>query len=423
MDDERIAATAVTPRRWWVVAACMSGLVASSAAINTFAFSVLLKPLAAQTGLSRGELSQGIAMGAALTGVASLFAGLLMDRFGRRTVMVPGILVFAVATAAFGCLPASQPALFYLLFVITGIAATAQQPIGYIKTISLWFDERRGLMLGIALSGVGLGASLMPQLAAFVQQRYGTSTAFLALGAAIMVLALVPVAVTFGTAPEESKLAAPSAVPDMAANPSAVGGFGLRDAARDPVFWRINGGLLLAVCAINGTLTHMSAMLTDRGFSAQSAANVVSMAGLFIVAGRISAGWALDRFSGRAVATVFLAAPMAGVALLISGAGGAVPVLGAILCGLGVGAEVDLSAYFLGRYFGVRAIASLFGVSAAVLALATAIGPYAMGRVFDAEGSYRPALIAFEFLLLGAFILFVTLGRYRFATSSSHSPE
>lgn len=408
--DERGASSV---NKWLIVVACLSGLMVGSAAINTFGFSVLLKPLASQLGLSRGDISLGIAISNTLTAIGSLFIGYFMDRYGIRRIMVPGIIIFAAATAAYGLVPTDRAWMIYLVFALSGLATAAQQPIGYVKMVSLWFDDRRGLALGIALAGVGLGTLFMPQVASFADRNYGTHLAFAALAALILLFALVPVSLLFRepSRPVEG---------DIASKPVNVEGYSLKQAMKESTFWRLNAALFLAVCAINGTLTHMVPMLTDRGLTPQNATNVLSLAGIFITLGRIVAGWCLDRFRGQVVAAFFVAAPMIGIGLLMSGASGFVPILGGMLCGLGVGAEVDLIAFFLGRYFGVSAIASMFGISAAVLSLATAAGPFIMGRVFDASKTYGPALIGFEFLLLLALVLFTTLGPYRFNKNVRH---
>lgn len=407
-----MASSTWLPHRWLIVAACLSGLMVGSAAINTFGFSVLLKPLSAQLGMSRGDLSFGVALSHGLTAVSCLFVGYLMDRFGIRRIMMPGILLFAVATAAYGLVPPGHASLLYLVFLVSGVATAAQQPIGYVKMVTLRFDDQRGLALGIALAGVGLGTLFMPQLATFVNHQYGLQAAFAALGCAIFIFAFLPVSLLF----REPQALAASAERQH----GILEGITLKEAMRESTFWRLNGALLLAVCAINGTLAHMVPMLTDRGLSPQQATNVLSIAGIFITVGRIAAGWCLDRFSGQKVAAFFVAAPLAGVGLLLSGATGWAPIVGGVFCGLGVGAEVDLIAFFLSRYFGVRSMATLFGVAAAVLALATAVGPYIMGRVFDTVGTYSPALISFEVLLLGALLLFATLGPYRFKPAHHH---
>ena len=94
--------------------------------------------------------------------------------------------------------------------------------------------------------------------------------------------------------------------------------------------------------AINGTIVHIVALLTDRGIPLQVATGALSIAGIAIIVGRMICGWCLDRYWGPYVAVCFFALPMAGIALLGSGWAYPVPLLGAALCGAGIGAEIDL---------------------------------------------------------------------------------
>ena len=213
-----------TAFRWLVVVGCLSGLMVGSAAINTFGFSVLLKPLASQLGLSRGDISLGVAISHTLTAVTSLFIGYLMDRYGIRRIMVPGILLFAAATAAYGLIPTQSAWMIYLVFVFSGFATAAQKPIGYVKIISLWFDNKRGLALGIALAGVGLGTLFMPQVASVFDRNYGTHVAFAALGVLILLFALVPVSLLFREPSQQATVYRATA---------NLEGFTLRQAMRD----------------------------------------------------------------------------------------------------------------------------------------------------------------------------------------------
>src|SRR6185437_3228712 len=97
-------------------------------------------------------------------------------------------------------------------------------------------------------------------------------------------------------------------------------------------FWALTVAFFLAIVAINGTLTHIVALLTDRGIPLQVAAGALLAAGLALLAGRIISGWCIDRFHGPYVAICFFIIPMAGIGLLGSGAGGMVPLAGAVLC-------------------------------------------------------------------------------------------
>jgi cyanate permease len=81
---------------------------------------------------------------------------------------------------------------------------------------------------------------------------------------------------------------------------------------------------------------------------------------------------------------------------------------------LGLGAEVDLIAYLIGRYFGLRAFGRVYSSAFAAFALAGALGPLIMGASFDWTGSYRGALVTFVAATLVAAVLMTRLGRYRY---------
>jgi MFS family permease len=103
---------------------------------------------------------------------------------------------------------------------------------------------------------------------------------------------------------------------------------------------------------------------------------------------------------------------MTGIALLASGLSGLAAFLGAALCGIGVGAEVDLMAFFVGRYFGLRAYGRIYGVMFAAFAFANGVGPSIAGWSFDRFHSYRPAFAIFEAMLALTCLLLAPLGRY-----------
>jgi predicted MFS family arabinose efflux permease len=180
-------------------------------------------------------------------------------------------------------------------------------------------------------------------------------------------------------------------------------------------FWALSLAFLLAVIATNGTLVHVVAMLTDRGLSVERATTVLSMAGLGVILGRIACGSCLDRFSGALVAVCFYMVPAAGIALLTSQAAGPVPLLGGALCGIGLGANNTLMAYFTSRYFGLKAYGAIFGAMFGVFLVGTGIGPYLNALSFDLLHSYDVALAASSACLIAASLLFIPLGPYAFA--------
>jgi MFS family permease len=393
--------------RWWIVVACACGLLVGTGAILIFTFGVFLKPVSEDLGISRGELSGGLGVSAWFAALSCPIVGWLIDRFGARRVMIPGILLFALAVASFGLMQSKPLFLIYAIFCIAAFIGGVQNPITYAAVITRWFDDRRGLALGLATAGVGLGVALIPQLATFLISHFGWRHAYFGLGLAVVVLAWIPVVIFVRDPPWASPSArtgARSELPGM----TAVAALKSRN------FWLLSIAFFLGVLAVNGTIVHIVALLTDRGISLQRATAALSVAGIAIIVGRIICGWCLDRFWGPYVAVCFFIFPMAGIALLISNSPYPVLLIGSALCGAGVGAEIDIMAFFISRYFGLKAYGRIYGLMFMLFVIGTGLGPAFSGRAFDRFHSYSQILMAYEIVLAVTCVLLLGLGKYTF---------
>ena len=398
--------------RWWVVFATICGLLVGAGPINVFTFGVFLKPITEDLGLSRGAFSAALTFHAAIAAIVLPLIGWLVDRWGARRIMLPGLFVYALATASYGLLQASPLLISFLSFALTGLVGGVQSPIPYAAVIAQWFDRQRGLALGIGTAGVGLGVALMPQVAARLIDAVGWRLAYVGLAVAILLIAFPPVALFLREPPGFPADARRRRQPAVTA--AIAPGVAAGEALRSGLFWGLAIAFFFDVIAINGTLTHIVPLLTDRGVSRQIATAALSGTGFALIFGRILSGWCLDRFWGPYVAITFFVLPMAGIAILASGAGGFAPFLGAIACGLGIGAEIDLMAFFTSRYFGLRDYAQLYGTMFGIFALGVGIGPALSGASFDRFQSYTPAFVVFEIMLAVSCLIFVRLGPYPF---------
>ena len=145
--------------------------------------------------------------------------------------------------------------------------------------------------------------------------------------------------------------------------------------------------------SVNGAITHLSPLLTDRGVSAATAALAASALGLASFCGRLLTGFLLDRFFGPRVGLCLLLITALGIFLLSLARSAPAGIAAAMLIGLGLGAEADITPYLLTRYFGLRSFSTLYGFTWSAYALAGAIGPVVMGRAFDVTGSYAALLV------------------------------
>ena len=105
----------------------------------------------------------------------------------------------------------------------------------------------------------------------------------------------------------------------------------------------------------------MPQLFADRGATAENAAIASSVVGLALLVGRIGCGYFLDRYFGGRVALVICLGAALGIALLWTGSVGGLALIGAFLVGLGMGAEVDIIAFLMSRYFGLRALGATVG--------------------------------------------------------------
>jgi MFS family permease len=402
--------------RWWIVAACACGLLVGAGSILIFTFGVFLKPVTQDLGISRGDLSAGLGISAWFVALSCPIVGWLIDRFGTRRVMIPGILLFAVAVASFGLMQPKPLFLIYAIFCIAHFISGVQTPIPYAAVITHWFDSRRGIALGLATAGVGLGVALIPQLAAFLIGHFGWRQAYFGLGLAVVVLAWLPVVIFVRDPPRASSSARAGAAAELPGIDAAA-------ALKSRTFWLLAIAFFLGVLAINGTIVHIVVLLTDRGISLQVATSALSAAGLAIIIGRIICGWCLDRLWGPHVAICFFVLPMAGIGLLISELPYPVPLIGAALCGAGIGAEIDLMAFFISRYFGLKAYGKIYGLMFMLFNIGTGFGPALSGRAFDRFHSYSQIFIVYEIALAITCLLLLGLGKYTFPAIKHESSQ
>jgi MFS family permease len=171
---------------------------------------------------------------------------------------------------------------------------------------------------------------------------------------------------------------------------------------------------VLFLCSIsqNGAITHLPALLSDRGIRASDAAWAVSALGAATLGGRLCTGWLLDRCFAPRVAFWVLAVAALGTFILSNTRSLSTGIVGAACIGIGMGGEADITPYLLSKYFGLRSFSTFYGFTWTAYAIAAAIGPVIMGKAFDLTGSYTILLVELAVSTLVAAALMLLLPRY-----------
>ena len=390
---------------WWVVFGSTLGLIVGNGPIVFFTFGLFLGPVTREFGWDRATFSSSLLAGHACAAAAYPFLGRAIDRYGIRRVSLTSIVLFALSLASLSLTPPS-PVIFIAMAGLVGLCSAGQAPLPYAKAVTSWFDERRGLALGIAMTGIGIGATLVPQFARAVIDGYGWRTGYVAL-AALMLCVAFPIVAIFIREPD-------SHAGTITYGDTVLPGLTRGESVRSVSFWLLAIPVFLVVTAINGIVAHLVPLLTDRGFPIGQATSTLSAVGLSTIAGRLFSGYLLDRFFAPYVAAVLFLLPLAGVGILATGPGGIALLFAAIALGFGLGAEVDVIGFMVSRYFGLRSYGAIYGCMFAIFTVGTGLGPVLMGLSFDETRSYTLALTVFGVALVCASGLVSRLGRYKF---------
>jgi predicted MFS family arabinose efflux permease len=385
---------------WAIVLAAALGVAIGTTGIPYYTFGVFLKPLAADFGWTRSQVGLGALFLHSGTFLLSPILGKFVDRRGPRGV---ALLSLAGLGVALMLLAASGPGLatYYGAWVLVALLGCGTTPLTWTRMVSQNFDRARGLALGLALAGTGFASIFAPRFCTYMIGAYGWRSAYLALGIVTIVLVLPLVA--YGT----RNLRKHNAV-----DRSAMPGLTLREAMATRHFPLIAGGIFCVILAQAAAMVHLVPMLSDRGIAPGQAAGMAGIMGFAVIAGRLLVGGLVDRFHAPRVGLCFLPMPALSLLILLMVPGHGATVAAILLLGLAAGAEVDLLAFLVSRYFGMRHYGVIYGVNLSIFALGAGIGPSLAGLSFDRTGNYDQAMaIGVGLFLVGA-ALIGTLGPY-----------
>lgn len=368
---------------WRTAVGCM--IAASIGTIGLYAYTGgVFVPTLVADGFTREQLS--LATFALSCGVAMLapFAGAAMDRFGPLRIIGFGVVGEALAFLMLSQIPAQFG--FYLatifLLALFGVGTT---PPGFARIITGRFDRSRGTALGIAISGLGLMAIFGPMAANWLIETHGWRFGYMATAGVILLFGGVGLSLIASDRRGREILLAQRA----AGAPRRGGGWA---GLKSPLFWMLFVAFLLPGLFGGGYLFHMVSILRDRGFTPAEAAQVQALIGVAVLCGRLGSGVALDRFFAPYVAGVAFGVSALGCVALLSD----MPLLiaaAALGIGLTIGAELDIMAYTISRYFGVDNFGRLYGLAYGGLIICSGFSPMLITLVAEHAGGYRTALM------------------------------
>jgi predicted MFS family arabinose efflux permease len=368
-------------RQWKVAAAGFCGNALGVGALLYFGLGSFVKPMEQSLGWNRLQINVAATIFTLTSMLALPVVGRLCDSLGPRRVVLPSILALAVGIALIALGPANLNA-FYAEYLLCSLLGAGTLGLTYAAAVSSAFDARRGLALGISLSGAGVAAFALPLLLRLVIEAHGWRAAWMAL--ALVALLQWPIAAVL--LPGSS---------DRGATKSAADGHaqhGLLLLLRTRRFWLMTLPFFLVALFMSGYLVNLVALLSDRGLSAAEAAATASLVGIGILIARLLVGFLLDVTPARWLAAIVFTSSAAGALCLLESSPASAAV-GAFLFGFTAGAEYDLLAFMASRYFRGPAQNAVLGASLSLFNAGAVLSPLLAGGLYQAGGSYSRGLL------------------------------
>jgi cyanate permease len=236
----------------------------------------------------------------------------------------------------------------------------------------------RGWALALSAVGISAAAFAVPQVASRAVEALGWRGAVLAIGLGAAAIAAPLIAMLARKRPEELGQH-PDGLPPIAHDPAKLVEIPVGKLLRDPNFWRVGLGISFAFCASIPSFYLVRYMESELGMSAIEAASVPSLMAVGGLAGKLAAGWAIDRFDKRAVVLTSLALHALGWGLALMPSSLPGMLLAAVPMGMGGGSFLPLAPMLQGACFGRAMIGRVAGIHALLgmpflLGIAPAVG-------------------------------------------------
>ncbi|MFC1967317.1 MFS transporter [Chloroflexota bacterium] len=383
----------------WIIVAASSVIMFIQAGTQ-YSFGVFFNHLVADFGWSHANTSGIFSCYTVIHGITGIGAGWLVDRFGpTRIVACAGIL------AGTGLILTSRISELWQIYLtyglIVGVGFSAGYPAAMAAT-TRWFKERRGLALGIASTGVGLGIIVISPLSERIINVLNWSSAYFILGIAALAI-MLPCALIMKFPTLTNGRPLPAADKDILVAGTSPGkseesapvekGMTIKEAIRHKPIWYIMAAFFFFNFCLQMIMVHLVNYAIDMEIAPFIAATFISVIGFGSTFGRVIMGMISDRIGGNNALLACCVTVSVTVILLIFSRDLWTFYLFSVIFGFAYGGEVPQMPLLIGKYYGMRTVATLVGVSLLGTAAGGASGAWVCGKIFDTTQSYQLAFI------------------------------
>jgi MFS family permease len=380
---------------WSILLATAIGL-SGGTAIYSYTASLFAPAFIDEFNWSKAQYSL-IGMTPMLSLLGIPLAGRLADVVGVSRTALIGVIGLPLCFLALSFATGDIYLFFAMVSAKVLLGATTTIAV-YSRLVAERFDKARGLALALSICGPAVVAALLSPALSEIIDTQGWRTGYQALAGFSAAAGAITLLMIWGHEPTQAKVPAPESV-------SKPPDYGVL--LRSRVLWLII--IAMTLCNLPQTLTylHMSLLMLAKGADPATAAYMVSLYATGIIIGRFASGIALDRWPTHIVSAFVMGAPALGLFTFASDITTYYALAAAVLVmGMSQGAEGDLAAYLVAKYFRIEVFGSALGLIVAAISVAVALGAGILSFTLSMTDGY------FLFLLLTGFTVLIGAGLF-----------
>lgn len=354
------------------------------------AYVVLLQD---EFGWSKAIVAGAFALTRIESGLLGPLQGWLVDRFGPRSILSIGTVIFGVGFILFGLVQSILT--FYLTFALIAVGSSLGGFPTLMVSVVNWFQKHRSKAIALSQIGFSFGGLLVPIIILSLEVFGWRSTA-IASGVIVMVVGL-PLAQLVRHRPEDHGDTPDGIVNDVHQTVAldddhANQDFTAREAMGTQSFWLLSIGHALSLLAVSTVMVHLVPHLIEElNYSLASAGGIVALITGCQMSGQLLGGYLGDRFDKRLICVACMLGHGAGLVLVAFATNPYMVIAFALLHGLSWGARGPLLVALRADYFGAAAFGTIIGFSSLIMMFGMASGPIIAGLMADASGDYKSA--------------------------------
>ena len=370
------------------------------------------QPLSEALGVPRAAFALTSSLSTLASIVGQIFAGRILKKVDSRLLLsiCMGLLSISFVIASFG----NQIWQFYAIYTIQGLLTVLPLNLAPNVLISNWFEDRFGMVMGIAGGLSGLGGTVFNPLVSSFITNFGWRASY-QITAVVLAVCILPFTIlVLKYRPNEAKgeVAYGHGKVTKKATVKATDGLEMKQVLRTPTFAL---AVMVSVCLqfVAGLVQHVSGLEVARGLSLEQGALVVSgiMLGAFF--GKTTIGMLLDRFKPELVVILYAIIGMSGWGLMGLAPNATVAVVSGVMAGIGQGVVLIALPWIVRQSFGPKSYGEILSVMGIFGSISSAVATTLHGVIFDVAGTYAPSLICDVILYIIATCLAVTAYRLR----------